>query len=275
MRTPQFPLTFQTTIASPSPASIVPHGRIDTQDLNNLLNIALNGIAVGNFNAKHPALSQGRSNINGSIIHNHIANNNLVFLEALEPTHFSYHHPFRNTVGFGIMKNFSTGNATSIIDFQATTTRCYFNNLATSSAPDLIFSQEVFNLIKKINPRKATVPDGVPNKAIRMLTLIAITHLTNIFNKCLILQHFPDALQIAHVPMFPKTNQNRKLPGPNTPIRLPSNIGKLYEKILLKRLNDRCYTNNIIIDEQFALGKSIAAPINYFESQTKLSRASK
>ncbi|GBN12444.1 hypothetical protein AVEN_146679-1 [Araneus ventricosus] len=52
----------------------------------------------------------------------------------------------------------------------------YFNNL-TSSSPDLISSQEVINLIKKINPRKARGPDGVPNKAIRMLTINVVTHL--------------------------------------------------------------------------------------------------
>ncbi|GBL62391.1 putative RNA-directed DNA polymerase from transposon X-element, partial [Araneus ventricosus] len=127
----------------------------------------------------------------------------------------------------------------------------YFNNLATSSTPDLISSQEVINLIKKINPQKATGPDGVPNKAIRMLTLKAVTHLTKIFNKCLILQHFPDAWKIAHVLMFPKPNQNRKHPGSYRPISLLSNIGKLYEKIILKRLNDHCYSNNIIPDEQF------------------------
>ncbi|GBL88889.1 hypothetical protein AVEN_179781-1 [Araneus ventricosus] len=40
----------------------------------------------------------------------------------------------------------------------------YFNNLATSSTPDLISSQEVINLIKKINPRKATGPNVSPTK---------------------------------------------------------------------------------------------------------------
>ncbi|GBN55309.1 hypothetical protein AVEN_47851-1 [Araneus ventricosus] len=96
-----------------------PHGRIDTQDLNNIFNLSLKGIAVGDFNAKHPAWSQSRSNINGSIIHNHIANNNLVLLAPLEPTHFPYHHPSSSTLYFGIMKNFSTGNATSINDLSS------------------------------------------------------------------------------------------------------------------------------------------------------------
>ncbi|GBN19981.1 hypothetical protein AVEN_204579-1, partial [Araneus ventricosus] len=97
-----------------------PHGRIVTQDLNNLFNLSLKGIAVGDFNAKHPAWSQGRSSIIGSIIHNHIANNNLVLLAPLDPTHFPYHHPFSSsTLDFGIMKNFSTGNATSMNDLSS------------------------------------------------------------------------------------------------------------------------------------------------------------
>ncbi|GBM34723.1 hypothetical protein AVEN_208884-1 [Araneus ventricosus] len=57
--------------------------------------------------------------IKGSIIHNHIANNNLVLLAPLEPTHFQYHHPSSSTLDFGIMKNFSTGNATSINDLSS------------------------------------------------------------------------------------------------------------------------------------------------------------
>ncbi|GBM58552.1 hypothetical protein AVEN_255332-1 [Araneus ventricosus] len=53
----------------------------------------------------------------------------------------------------------------------------YFNNLTKSSTLDLISSQELINLIKKINTHKATGPDDVTNKAIRMLTLNAVTHL--------------------------------------------------------------------------------------------------
>ncbi|GBN91499.1 hypothetical protein AVEN_10985-1 [Araneus ventricosus] len=81
-----------------------------------LFKIPGGGIAVGDFNAKHPAWSQSRSNINGSIIHNHISNINLVLLAPLEPTHPPYHHPSSSTLDFGIMKNFSTGKTTSIND---------------------------------------------------------------------------------------------------------------------------------------------------------------
>ncbi|GBN86573.1 hypothetical protein AVEN_41317-1 [Araneus ventricosus] len=62
----------------------------------------------------------------------------------------------------------------------------YLRSLNTCSPPNIISPQEVINLIKKINPRKATGPDGVPNKAPRMLTLNAVTHLTKIFKNVLL-----------------------------------------------------------------------------------------
>ncbi|GBN97042.1 hypothetical protein AVEN_149410-1 [Araneus ventricosus] len=37
----------------------------------------------------------------------------------MEPTHFPYHHPSSNTLDFGTMKNFSTGNTTSMNDLSS------------------------------------------------------------------------------------------------------------------------------------------------------------
>ncbi|GBM89207.1 putative RNA-directed DNA polymerase from transposon X-element [Araneus ventricosus] len=440
--------TDRTTHRGGGTALLPPHGRVLTQELDRLFNQSSKAIVVDDYNAKHPAWSVGRYNINGSIIHNHIANNNLVLLYPLEPTHFPYHHPSSSTLDFGILKNISSGDATSINDLSsdhnpvsfeininvslasaaknvnitnwtvfyesiynripgkpkmstiaevddcirqftcnittainlATKSRVisgpfrqlpsfivdkiklknrfrkyyqqtfyplykskayklqkeihedivnfdnnrwretiegissednslyemnrklskkiiptppildsdgmkytplgkanafrfslensfqvnpepycnnhikkvnrsisnYFQKLQIISQLDLVTPQEVIFLIKKLNPRKDTGPYGVSNNALRMLTLNAVTHLTKIFNKCLSLQHFPDSWKLAHVLMFPKPNQNHKLPGSYRPISLLSNIGKLYEKILLKRLNDHCFSNNII-----------------------------
>ncbi|GBO34227.1 hypothetical protein AVEN_35439-1 [Araneus ventricosus] len=108
------------------------------------------------------------------------------------------------------------------------TVNTYFNNLISSTAPNYISPQEVISLIKKINPRKTTDHDGVPNKALRILTLNAVTQFTKIFNRCLLLHHFPDSLKLAHMLMFSKTKQNRKFPGSYRPINLLTNIGKIY-----------------------------------------------
>ncbi|GBN23224.1 RNA-directed DNA polymerase from mobile element jockey, partial [Araneus ventricosus] len=430
-----------------------PHGRISTQELDRIFTLSPKGIALGDFNAKHPAWSKGRANTNGTIIHDHIVDNNLVLLAPLEPTHFPHNHPSSSTLDFGIMKNISAGDATSHNDlssdhnpvfFEINTSRnlaapakkisitnwtsfceiihnsipgnpkmnstsdiddcinqftcsittalnlatkvrhvtgpfrqlppfilekiklknrfrklyqqtffppykrkayqlqkeihkdiedfdnlrwqetildinpedntlyemnrklskkltptppildtdgmkytplgkanafrhslensfqvnpepyCnthiskvnrmvrrYFANTKNINQPVLITPGEVIQLIKKINTRKATGPDGVPNKALRMLTLNAVTHLTKIFNKCLSSLHFPDVWKRAHVLMFPKPNQNHKLPDSYRPISLLSNIGKIFEKLLLNRIKIHCEENRIIPDEQF------------------------
>ncbi|GBO38080.1 hypothetical protein AVEN_210577-1, partial [Araneus ventricosus] len=90
------------------------HGRILTEELGRLFSQTSKAIVVGDYNAEHPAWSVGRHNTNGSIIHNHIASNNLVLLAPLEPTHLPYHHPSSSTLDFGILKNISSGDAASI-----------------------------------------------------------------------------------------------------------------------------------------------------------------
>ncbi|GBN82672.1 hypothetical protein AVEN_103248-1 [Araneus ventricosus] len=93
------------------------------------------GIAVCDYNAKHPAWSKGRSNTNGVIIHDHIASNNFVLLAPLEPTHFPYNYSSSSTLDFGIMKNIFAGNATSHNDSSSDHNPVFFEiNLTTRLA---------------------------------------------------------------------------------------------------------------------------------------------
>ncbi|GBN82674.1 putative RNA-directed DNA polymerase from transposon X-element [Araneus ventricosus] len=119
----------------------------------------------------------------------------------------------------------------------------YLRSLNTCSPPCIILPQEVINLMIS---RETTGPD-----VLRMLTINAVTHLTKIFNKCLALHHFPASWKLAHELMFPKPHQDRKLTSSYRPISLLSNIGKLNEKLLLKRINEHCNNQNIIPNEQF------------------------
>ncbi|GBN36731.1 hypothetical protein AVEN_188670-1, partial [Araneus ventricosus] len=91
-----------------------PHGSISTLELNNIFNSNSKCIAVGDFNAKHRAWSSGTWNSNGNIIHDYIRNNNLILLAPCEPTHFPNHSNNPSTLDFGILKNFSSGDANSI-----------------------------------------------------------------------------------------------------------------------------------------------------------------
>ncbi|KAF8789882.1 Exonuclease mut-7 like protein [Argiope bruennichi] len=88
--------------------------QINTSELQRVINLNTKSIVVGDFNAKHPSWSAGRSNNNGAIIHNFIASNNLILIAPLEPTHFPINAPSSSTLDFGIMRNIASGTATSI-----------------------------------------------------------------------------------------------------------------------------------------------------------------
>ncbi|GBO18446.1 putative RNA-directed DNA polymerase from transposon X-element [Araneus ventricosus] len=413
-----------------------PHGSISTLELNNIFNSNSKCITVGDFKAKHRAWSSGTWNSNGTIIHDYICNNNLILLAPCEPTHFPNHSNNPSTLDFGILKNFSSGDANSInalssdhnpvyfeidinvnlpaiskiikttnwskfkqimstylpgnpdiqnvkdideaitklnsailtainlasrsklingnyrklpnnivkkitlrnqirkrwqqtydpryrrtanrltnkirreirdydqeswkewlmsltqednsiyiaarkyiqippmldtdgikytplgkanafkyslensfqtnpepyddvhIDEVNRAIRRYINNPKPSSNIKFTSPQEILSFLKRINPRKATGPDGIPNKALKQIPTNVITFITKICNKCLLCNYFPTIWKTAHVLMFPKPRQNRKLPGNYRPISLLSNIGKIFEKIILSRLKE-------------------------------------
>ncbi|GBM39012.1 putative RNA-directed DNA polymerase from transposon X-element, partial [Araneus ventricosus] len=91
-----------------------PHGIISTDELNRIFNSNNKCIAVGDFNAKHSAWSLGRRNQNENIINDYICNNNLILLAPPEQTHFPHNGNNPSTLDFGVLKNFSSGDATSL-----------------------------------------------------------------------------------------------------------------------------------------------------------------
>ncbi|GBO42031.1 putative RNA-directed DNA polymerase from transposon X-element [Araneus ventricosus] len=128
----------------------------------------------------------------------------------------------------------------------------YIDNPKPSSNIKLTSPQEILSLLKRINPRKATGPDGIPNKALQQIPTNVITFITKIFNKCLLCKYFPTIWKTAHVLMFPKPRQNRKLPGNYRHISFLSNIAKIFEKIILSRLKEECHDLSIIPNEQYS-----------------------
>ncbi|GBM37538.1 hypothetical protein AVEN_4206-1 [Araneus ventricosus] len=60
--------------------------------------------------------------------------------------------------------------------------------------------------------KKATGPDDILNKALKMIPPNLLTCITKIFNKCPFHHYLPPSWKIAHVLMFPKPGQNQKLP---------------------------------------------------------------
>ncbi|GFU02369.1 putative RNA-directed DNA polymerase from transposon X-element [Trichonephila clavipes] len=74
----------------------------------------------------------------------------------------------------------------------------YFDNCNTQ-IPPLTSPLEVRGIIKKLPNRKSPGPDQIPNIVLKYLPINAITHLTKIYNRCLINCHFPTQWKIANV----------------------------------------------------------------------------
>ncbi|GFW12124.1 RNA-directed DNA polymerase from mobile element jockey [Trichonephila clavipes] len=125
----------------------------------------------------------------------------------------------------------------------------YFDNFTTLTPP-LTSPIEVRGIIKRLQNRKAAGPDHIPNIALKYLTLNAITHLTKIYNQCLIKNHFPTQWKQANVVMLPKPNQDHKFSQNYRPISLLSTTAKVFERIILKRIQTHCKAIDCIPPEQ-------------------------
>ncbi|GFT51197.1 probable RNA-directed DNA polymerase from transposon BS [Trichonephila clavipes] len=125
----------------------------------------------------------------------------------------------------------------------------------TPATPPLTSPHEISEIIKKLDCKKAPGSDQVKNIALKSLPINAITHLTKIINRCLLLNFFPKPWKHATIIMLPKPNKDLKFPINFRPISLISAIAKIYEKILLSRIQQHTTDNNIIPDFQHGFRK--------------------
>ncbi|GBM32324.1 RNA-directed DNA polymerase from mobile element jockey [Araneus ventricosus] len=127
----------------------------------------------------------------------------------------------------------------------------YFHTNNSPSPAPLSSPAEILTIIAKLNIRKTSGPDKIPNKALKLITPNALTFLTKIFNKCLTFNYFPLRWKQANIIMLSKPGKDPKFPQSYRPISLLSSLGKIFEKILQKRINSYCDSSNIIPKEQF------------------------
>ncbi|GFW53093.1 RNA-directed DNA polymerase from mobile element jockey [Trichonephila clavipes] len=127
--------------------------------------------------------------------------------------------------------------------------RRYLSNLSFHTPP-LTSPGEVCEIITALENRKAPGADQVKNIALKSLPINAITFLTKIFNRCLMEGYFPEAWKHAIITLLPKNGKDNKLAINYRPISLLSAIGKIFEKIILKRIKQHADANNCIPDFQ-------------------------
>ena len=111
-------------------------------------------------------------------------------------------------------------------------------------------NEEIANFIFSLNINKASSPFSIPNKILILLKQDISKQLADLFNLSFFPGSFPSILKTAKVvPVFKKGS---KLDYCNYhPISLLSNVEKILEKHMYKRVYNFLTENNIIYDLQF------------------------
>jgi Reverse transcriptase (RNA-dependent DNA polymerase) len=75
--------------------------------------------------------------------------------------------------------------------------------------------------------------------------------LLNALHACMTLSYFPAAWKVGKIIAIPKPGKDPAIPTNYRPISLLSNIGKLFERLILTRLEEHEQEKNIVIPQQF------------------------
>lgn len=115
---------------------------------------------------------------------------------------------------------------------------------------------EVLKVIQKeINPKKSPGYDLITGRILKELPRKGILLLTFIFNAILRLEYFPVQLKIAQLVVIPKPGKPPNEVSSYRPISLLPVVSKLFEKLILRRLNPIIEDLNLIPEHQFGFRK--------------------
>ena len=142
--------------------------------------------------------------------------------------------------------------------------KSYEDYLSNSNAKSFFISPtdsiEVFDIISNLSTEKSQGPSGIPMKVLCLLNNDISPLLADLFNKSFITGIFPSALKIARI--IPIHKKDSKLEcGNYRPISILSNLDKILEKLMYKRLYSFLEANNIIYNLQFGFRKNYSTTL--------------
>ena len=111
--------------------------------------------------------------------------------------------------------------------------------------------QEVLTLLNSLNTAKATGPDMVPNVLLRQCSFNICKPLTKLFNKSMSCSALPKEWKHARVSPVYKGKGGRDQVNNYRPISITSNVGKVLESLVNRRLLSYLIDNKLITEKQF------------------------
>lgn len=119
----------------------------------------------------------------------------------------------------------------------------------------LVRPKEVSRVIRNLKAKKAPGHDAIRNHLLKHLPRKGVVFITKIFSACLKLCYFPSNWKHAIVVAIPKPNKDPTIPSNYRPISLLPTISKVFERIILVRIEKHLETARIIPHEQFGFQK--------------------
>ena len=116
-------------------------------------------------------------------------------------------------------------------------------------------SNEISDIISNLRSGKSQGPNGIPTKNFLLLKSKISNILAELFNKSFINWIFPSALKIAKLIQIHKKDTKLEC-GNYRPISILSNLDKILEKLMYKRVYSFFESSNIIYDLQFGFKKN-------------------
>jgi len=119
----------------------------------------------------------------------------------------------------------------------------------------LCSNAEIKSIISEFGNNKASGPNSIPTNLLKEFIHSFAYPIRLLVNKSLKDGIFPDMFKIAHIcPIYKKSDRSKC--ANYRPISLLSNLSKVFEKIMYKRLEQYLENNNLICNHQFGFRKN-------------------
>ncbi|KAI5697973.1 hypothetical protein M8J77_012423 [Diaphorina citri] len=132
---------------------------------------------------------------------------------------------------------------------------------------------ELESVLKLLKSQSSPGPDEIHNQMLRHLPNSAKSLLLKIFNKIWKEDEFPDGWKKSILVPIPKPNKDSTLPENLRPINLTSCLCKLFERIVVRRLNYFLDSNKLLVPQQSGCRKNRSTLDNLVNLQTEISNA--
>lgn len=116
----------------------------------------------------------------------------------------------------------------------------------------ILFSKEELEMAAlRMKNRKAPGPDGFPPEIVKMVVNERPDKILKVLNECLKNGEFPTCWKSAKLVLLPKPGKDPELDNSYRPLCLLNCMGKLYEQLLVRRLQDEIKTKGDLADNQY------------------------